>query len=258
MKISVCTIAYRDQPDRPFEQLVAELRDWGFDGLEVWGNHLDGAGLEAVQAALAGTGWPVPMISPYFDFTHDRAAWERSLETAHRFVAYAVALGRPLVRVFTGRVASAAATPSQWRAGVEGIRAACDLGQPHGVRFALETHENQLIDAWPAVLRLLEDVGRDNLLVNYQPGVFALHEELEAVRRLAPYLAHVHYINPVPLGQRNRAGYAAAARPDWGLITEALGAAGFRDFVSIEHPPAPVGVWAAVELAYLRGLLAGG
>ena len=255
MKVSFCSIAYRHHDDLRLEQVAEAISSHGYDALEVWGNHLQAEGLAAVKALLARYGWPVPMISPYFDFTGTRAAWEQSINVAREFVDYAAALNCPLVRAFTGHVPSAEATPAQWHACAEGLRAVCDLAKPAGIRIALETHPGQLLDTWPAVLRLLEATQRDNLGVNYQPGTFPPDADMEAIAHLGPHILHVHYNNPSPLTRRTTRGYEAAGFPNWVRIIEALAQRGYPGYLSVEELPEPIERWAAIELAYLRGLL---
>jgi sugar phosphate isomerase/epimerase len=257
VEIAFCSIAYRHHPQMGLEQVAAMVAGHGFDALEVWGNHLQSTGVAATRAILARHGWPVPMISPYFDFTGTREAWEGSLAIAQEFVAYAQALGCPLVRAFTGHVPSAQASAAQWSACVEGLRAVCDLAQPAGLRVALETHQGQLLDSWRSVLRLLQETQRDNLVVNYQPGTFPPGEDREAIAQLGPHIAHVHYNNEAPLARRTRSGYDAAGLPNWVDIVAALARQDYDGMFSVEELPEPVERSAAIELAYLRGLLSG-
>ncbi len=255
ISISFCSIAYRYHPEMGLQQVAEAVAPHGFDALEVWGNHLRSDGPAAVKVLLARYGWPTPMISPYFDFTGTREAWEQSMAIAREFVDYAVALGCPLVRAFTGHVPSAQATPAQWSACVEGLRAVCDLAAPAGIRIALETHPGQLIDTWPSVLRLLEDTQRDALGVNYQPGTFPPSEDREAIAHLGPRIWHVHYNNEAPLARRTRRGYDDVGLPNWVAIVEALARQGYEGYLSVEELPEPIERRAEVELAYLRGLL---
>ncbi len=255
MKISCCSIAYRNHPQMDIVRVAEQIGPLGYDAFEVWGNHLQQSGTAVVKALLDKYRWTVPMISPYFNFTATREAWEDSLRVAQEFIEYAVALNCPLVRVFTGHVPSAQATEAQWRACAEGLQLICDWGAAKGLRFALETHSGQLIDTWPSVLRLIELTGRDNLKVNYQPGTFGPGNELEAIEHLFPYIVHVHYNNSAPLRLRTRQSYAETGAPNWVVITEALAERGYDGFISVEHLEEPIERWAAIELAYLRGLL---
>jgi sugar phosphate isomerase/epimerase len=71
------------------------------------------------------------------------------------------------------------------------VRRICDRAARHGQTFALETGQE------PArvLLRFIEDVGRPNLRINFDPANMILYgagDPIEALRLLGPLVASVH------------------------------------------------------------------
>ncbi|NLS78488.1 MAG: DUF362 domain-containing protein [Chloroflexi bacterium] len=222
---SICSIAWRAAPLREIIPLVAQA---GYEGIELWGPHVqryldEGGTLAQLKALLAESGLAVPMISPYMDLAEDQ---EASLALAERVVGWAVALGAPLVRVFVKGGPSAQASHETWAKVVAGLKALCRIGAPHKIAFALETHQNNLHDTSTATLRLIRQVGAENLGVNLDiHNLFDMGEDpVLAARRLMPFTRIMHLKNghvvegklkygvPLPEGNMDYAPFMAEVR----------------------------------------------
>ena len=71
------------------------------------------------------------------------------------------------------------------------VRRVCDHAARHGQTFALETGQEPA----SALLRFMEDVGRPNLRINFDPANMILYgtgDPIEALRLLGPLVASVH------------------------------------------------------------------
>lgn len=251
MKPAFCSIAVRDEP---LDSIVPRLASIGYEGIEIWGPHLEEfvgrRSLPELAQLLEAHQLPAACLSPYFDFvTSDEKAHE-SRQAAARAVEAATALGRPLVRLFTGPAASAQATPEQWERAITSLREVCDAGAPHGITFVVEVHPDNLMDTTASTLLLLNRVGRANLRVNLDIfNLFARGEDvIWALNELYPHTAHIHLKNrregkPALLdeGELEYSPFMTALRDRW-----------YGGYLSVEwFGPDPY--WAAAEsLSYLR------
>ncbi|MFA4028426.1 MAG: hypothetical protein GDYSWBUE_000306 [Candidatus Fervidibacterota bacterium] len=74
---------------------------------------------------------------------------------------------------------------------VEACREVCDYAKSNGQRFHLETGQ----ETADTLLRFINDVGRDNLFVNFDPANMILYgsgEPIEALRKVGKYVRSVH------------------------------------------------------------------
>jgi 3-dehydroshikimate dehydratase len=198
MKISFCSIAFRKTAE-PLTNIIPMVCEVGYDGIEIWGNHLasDGTDLPLIREALERHRLAVPMISPYFNVTGGESDWDRSRESARACLDYAVALKVPLIRTFTGFIGSEEADPDLWAAAAKRLALLCDMAAEANVALALETHPKTLVDTVPAIKRLLGAVDRPNLRLNLD--IYHLWERhgdpLWVWSELKPYVRHIHAKN---------------------------------------------------------------
>jgi len=198
MKISFCSIAFRKNQSS-LREIIPRLAHLGYDGLEIWGNHLSGGIAQAreIKKCSDKFGLRIPMISPYFNFTGSRENWAKSLSEADRLIELAMVLEAPLIRVFTGVVGSKEADRNQWENCVQGIRELAIMASEKGIRLALETHPSTLVDTVDSTLALLEKVQAENLKVNLDIyHLWEVHQDpLRVLDLLYPHVAHVHAKN---------------------------------------------------------------
>ncbi len=259
MKSAFCTNAFGNtQADQ--EEAIPYLAELGYDGIELWQQYLCHADLGWVRSITADHGLEIVQICPYFDFTTSRATWDRSILDAETFIGYAVELGCPFVRTYTGNVGSGDATAGQWDACVRGLQKICEMGAVHNVVFPLETHQvihhgPNLTDTSPSTLKLLEDVGMENLAVNLQTPLVG-ETVFETAGQLGEHVIHLHAHNWV--GAWPDLTFLDAGDVDFAAFLRVLQSKGFDGYISIEHgshhPPYET---AAHEIAYLKQLIDG-
>jgi len=221
---------------------ISELATVGYDGLEFWHDFLISCDVSRLAAYLQEHHIACAQICPYFDFTGGKEKWEKSIKIAEQYIEFALQLGKPLIRVFTGKVGASQATAEQWKSGVEGLKAICRIGKSHGVRFALETHSGSLMETSASTLRLLEEVAMENLGVNLQipfPG----EDIRDSVEKLGRYTIHLHAHNWVlppsspeaeRLGEKNLT-FLDSGWLDFREFIRRLVGKGFVGYISIEH-----------------------
>ena len=252
MKTSYCCNVFK------FEDLqrgLGYIAGLGYDGTEFWEKHLSLLKVDELAAQLKQIKLQVAQVCPYFNFTGTPEQWAASIKIAETYINYSRLLGKPLIRVFTGEVGSAAATPEQYQAGVRGLRTVCEMAAPEGIGFALETHQGSLMDSLEATRRLLDDVGMDNLGVNYQPGP-GMGDWRAWVEQLGHRIVHLHCHNYGPDGKM-----AFLDRGVWYNFAEfvdALAKKGYRGYLSVEHGYHSGDVWetARHEVGHLKRLAA--
>ena len=259
MKAAFCTLVFGNT-QQDMAQAIPRLAAMGYDGLEFWDQYLARADLGWLKGMMDEHRLEVLQICPYFDFTTNAETWRRSLRDAERYVGYAMKLGSRYIRTYTGNTGSADATPGQWAGCVEGLRRVCEMGRPHGIVFPLETHQvihsgPNLTDTSATTLRLLEEVGMDNLVVNLQTPL--LEETVfETAERLGERTVMLHAHNWV--GSWPRLTFLDAGDVDFAAFVGVLRAKGFDGYISIEHgshhPPYET---AEHEINYLKRLVAG-
>lgn len=200
MKYSFCSIAFRT--NAAIEDIIPGIASFGYDAIEIWEGHayiwqdrLDGKGLDhipALKELLDKSGIACSMVSTYFSFTEGERRWDDSFEMAKTYMTIADLLGAPLVRAFTGATGSREATSAQWQACIAAFTELCPIASDKGVKFALETHPNNLTDTVWGCLRLLEEVDSEAMAVNFQPGSFPGQDPFELYQRFWGRAANMH------------------------------------------------------------------
>ncbi len=159
---------------------------------ETWRQDLDRAGftLVTVFAAYAGESYAdIPTVQRTVGFIPPATRAERERRTLE-VSDFAARLGVPSIACHIGFVPEDRAHPD-YAAVRDVVRRVADHAAFHGQTFALETGQE------PAriLLRFMDDVGRPNLRINFDPANMILYgtgDPIEALRTLAPRVASVH------------------------------------------------------------------
>ncbi len=239
MKISLCSISFREEP---IEEIISQTAKLGYKGIEIFGEHLRkylaaGGELASLRELAAGYGLSIPVISPYFNFTGSDEEYRRSFELAKEFIGYAVRLGCPVIRTFVSNVGSARATPRQWKRCISVLREICGIAAQKDIIFALETHPGQLMDSTEMTLRLLREVDASNLKVLLD--IWHLFNEggddpLGALEKLFPYVVHIHAKNMVRSKEGAKVVSLSKGDMDYDLFFRRLREKDYKGFISIE------------------------
>jgi sugar phosphate isomerase/epimerase len=102
----------------------------------------------------------------------------------------AAAIGVPSFACHIGFVPEERSDPD-YVAVREIVRRICDYAAQHKMSFALETGQERA----PVLMEFIQDVGRDNLLINFDPANLILYgtgDPIEALDVLAPLVVSVH------------------------------------------------------------------
>ena len=199
--IACCSIGLRNRPAVEAFDMIAAA---GFRAVEIWYPHiekLNEAERHAAAEQCRRLGLRPIVISPYFSFTRDEEWRTRSLETARAALEMAKLFDVKKIRTFVDigpdGLPSSRADESQWRVACAGLRKLCDLDP--ATEFVVETHENTLADTLPTVQRLLKEVDRANLKLNFQAGEdFLKRGYIECLEILFPHISHLHWEQLTP------------------------------------------------------------
>lgn len=264
MKLGLCTIAFRE---KLLEDALNIARQIGFDGVEIWGRepHIsatyDDRRVRAARKMVESRGLTVAMFGSYLRLgapapdEEEEVTVEAALQTTQ-------ALGAPLCRVWAGDVSSKKAGKEKWRKVTEELERACAMAANMDVVLAVEMHSGTLADTARSTLRLLKDVGADNLKVNYQASFGKDAEDpRRRLRSVLPHVVNVHAQNcrPARASQDGKLELVPLAdgTVDYGRLVQILSDAGFDGFVAVEFipPSAPNKVTGlARDYEYLRSL----
>lgn len=243
MNLSQCSISFQTEDkwndertlEHAFEDLLPDLKAWGFDGVEAWWPHVENLSeveLGDVVTRLQAFDLQVPMLSGYTDFTTSEASAAASTEVLTRMCAVARRLSCPAIRLFTGSIGSTDSTQAQWRRTVSSIHALCEAHAD--LTFCLETHSNNLSDRVDTCLRLLADIDQPNAQLIYQADTF-FPEHIDALRRLLPFVKHVHALNFTEDANGDRQWcWLQHGAVDFADVFSQLQRAGYQGFVSLE------------------------
>ncbi|MCX5427191.1 sugar phosphate isomerase/epimerase [Streptomyces sp. NBC_00257] len=194
----LCSVTFRQLPAAEVARRAAEAGleaiEWGAD---VHAPAADPDALREAREACDRHGLTCCSYGSYFRATQDERA-------AFPWIARAaVLLGAPRVRVWAGGTGSAAATPQERGETVAGLREAARIAADHGLELALELHSKTLTDTVASTLRLLDEVGADNLRTYWQPPLDTCDEEaLAGLSQLVDRVSAVHVFSWWPGNHR--------------------------------------------------------
>lgn len=236
------------------EWMIDRCAEWGIDGIEIIGNHLDRLEVTSPEAIhglkrhAARRGVVPVSVSAHHNFVQaDPAAREVELDKLVRWIDVAHELGAPIVRAFGGRwgtltnfadfMAANGEEPAiegytlddayAWTA--ETFRTAAYYAGRKGVTLALENHWG-LTGTADGTLRIFNDVASSWLQLVLDTGNF-IHsaDQYEEMRKMLPHLVLVHAKTYV-----GGSIYFGDFTLDYDRIAGMLRDAGYTGYVSIE------------------------
>ena len=239
--ISFCSIGLRN---KPVTEALDQIARAGFRAVEILYPHLEKLNeeeLHGVAAQCAKLGVKPIVIAPYFSFTRGAEWRQRSIETARAVLKAAAILQVKKIRTFVDigpdGLPSQRATASDWAAACDGLRELCELDP--GSDFVVETHENTLANTLPTIERLLKEVARPNLRLNFQANTdFMQRGFMQCLEILYPHVSHMHW-EQVCDGKPS-AYIDEPGQIDFAQLIGWLKAKGYRGSASVEYCWQPV------------------
>jgi len=240
MKFGVNTMVWTTQVGENQDPLFARIKEWGFDGVELFLSPDEPANISAVRATLdrlqleRTTCAVLPrhanLISP------DAATRAQGVAFLKRCVDRTADLGAQLIcgplYAGLGVMTGGRRTEKEWKWAVKGLRAAATRAQKRGVCLCLEPlnrFETYFLNTLEDAARLVYDVGAPNVKIHFDTFHSNIEEQhpAEALRAVANDLGHVH------LSENDR-GIPGTGHVDWKGILKVLKETGYDGWLTIE------------------------
>jgi len=228
-------------------------RELGFDGASLHVGDLPGTSSETlaqVRRAYLDQGLSVAMVTVSTDFGRPDHRRDEEFDRAREAIRVAAFLGAPLLRVFAGAAADAAARPSAWARAVDGVRRVCDFAARVGLPIGLQNHNHGgLCGTGADVLRFVHEVKHPNLTIVLDCGQFigspgasggavaraSRADLIVSIQQAAPLARHVRakFYRPRPDG----------SEPDipYDRVLDILNGVHYPGFLDIVYEPARPG-----------------
>jgi len=253
IEIGLCTIAYQDWPLKKVLDTAGEI---GFDGVEIWGkpNHMpaeyDADYVKQVCDWAAAAGTQVGVFGSYINPLMDNF----EAGAAH-CIKIAKGLGVRVVRIWAPKGRPGTLSEDDYRKAVEQQKVFCRRAGDEDLILAIETHDDYLCETSAATLKWLDDVGAENLKLNWQVSSRQHADDpLGNLAALLPHIVNVHAQNfGVPERERR---FLAEGIVDYSRIIRELRQAGFDGYIEVEFVAGDGSVDALKkDFAYLQRLV---
>jgi D-psicose/D-tagatose/L-ribulose 3-epimerase len=240
MKYGVYTLIWGTHLDASRAALFSHIREWGFDGAELYLTPQEPADIALIRKILeknqleCTTCTIMPrechLISPqsevrakgveFLKSCSDRAAALGSRQLSGALYACA--------SLMTGR----RRTPEEWNWAVEGLREAARHAQRNKVTLCLEPlnrFETYFLNTLEDTARMVHDIGEPNVKIHFDTFHANIEERLlpEALRSVAGKVGHVHI-------SENDRGVPGTGHVDWPGVLKALKDTGYTGWLTIE------------------------
>jgi D-psicose/D-tagatose/L-ribulose 3-epimerase len=220
--------------------LLSRIREWGFDGVELFLSPEEPANLRAVKRMLdkipleRTTCAVLPRDANLV--SGDAAVRRRGVDFLKRCVERTAELGASLMcgplyaglGVMTGR----ARTQEEWQWAADGLAAAARRGQQLGVTLCIEPlnrFETYFLNTLNDAAALVRTVGEPNLRIHFDTFHANIEEcnVSESLRAVGKELGHVHI-------SENDRGIPGTGHNDWHGIVQTFAEIGYDGWLTIE------------------------
>lgn len=240
MKYGVNTLVWTTKINSQREPLLARIKEWGFDGVELFLSLDEPADIPRVRKVLAQLKLECTTCSvlpreanPVSAEPEVRA---RGTEFLKRCVERTADLGGRLIcgplSAGLGVMTGLRRTEEEWKWAVESLRAAADHANGLGVTLAVEPlnrFETYFLNTQADAARLVRDVGAPNVKVHFDTFHANIEEQhpADSVRALGQHLGHVHI-------SENDRGIPGSGHNDWSGVLSALKEIKYDGWLTIE------------------------
>ncbi|HEY6290026.1 MAG TPA: sugar phosphate isomerase/epimerase family protein [Terriglobia bacterium] len=240
MKYGVNTMVWTTRVTGQQAPLFSRIKEWGFDGVELFLSPDEPADIPSVRKVLDDLGLERTACSVLPRDSNPVSAQpevrERGREVLKRCVERTAELGARLIcgpiyaglGVMTGR----RRTEDEWKWAVDNLQAAAQQARALGVTLCVEPlnrFETYFLNTQQDAARLVRAVGAPNVKVHFDTFHANIEEQNPAasVRAIAGELGHVHI-------SENDRGVPGTGHNDWSGILSALREVGYDGWLTIE------------------------
>jgi sugar phosphate isomerase/epimerase len=180
----------------PFEELVSIARETGYQAVclraSAGGVETPRSRLQEMRKCVEDAGLFVSMVTADFNVPLNNDQGPNSLRNIGPSLDVAEAVGCHLIRVCLKK-----------REDIPFARTAAQEAEQRGIRLAHQCHTSSLFEEVDPMLRVLDEIGRPNFGLIYEPANLLLNGQsygLETLEKLRPHLMNVyvqnHRLNP--------------------------------------------------------------
>ena len=240
MKRGVNTMVWTTRVGREQAPLLSRIRDWGFEGVELFLSPEEPADIPAVKRMLDDRQLQCTtcaVLPPHANLiSPDPEVRARGREFLVECIERTAELGADLIcgplyaglGVMTGR----GRTPQEWDWAVEGLRAAARRGEELDVTLCIEPlnrFETYFLNLQEDAARMARAVGMPNIKVHFDTFHANIEEQnpAKSLRAIARELGHVHI-------SENDRGIPGTGHNDWCGVFSALKEIGYDGWLTIE------------------------
>lgn len=240
MKYGVNTMVWTTRVDERLEPLFANIKGWGFDGVELFLSPDEPANIPVVERMLNATGLQrttcsvlpreANLISPQAEV---RA---RGVEFLKKCVERTAELGAQLIcgplYAGLGVMTGARRTLEEWKWAAEGLGQVASHARDLGVTLCVEPlnrFETYFLNTQGDAARLVKDIGAPNVRIHFDTFHANIEEQNPAasLRSIAKVLGHVHI-------SENDRGIPGTGHNDWRGVLSVLRQIGYDGWLTIE------------------------
>lgn len=240
MKYGVNMLVWTTRVGEEHQPLLSRIREWGFDGVEIFVSADAPQDAAAIKRLLTELGLECTTCTVLGRETNligaDAQTRKRGVEYLKRCVERTAEMGGRILcgplysglGVMTGR----RRTENEWACAIEGLRAAAVRGRELGVTLCLEPlnrFETYFLNTLEDAARLVREIGEPNVRVHFDTFHANIEERQPAasLRAIARELGHVHI-------SENDRGVPGTGHVDWRGVFTALKQIGYDGWVTIE------------------------
>jgi D-psicose/D-tagatose/L-ribulose 3-epimerase len=240
MKYGVNLMVWTTRVGKEQDPLLARIREWGFDGVELFVSPDEPADISAVSRALdhskleRTTCTVLPRESNLVSAEPDVRT--RGVHYLSRCVERTAELGAGIMcgplyaglGVMTGR----RRTDEEWEWAIKGLRTVASQAQALGVTLCIEPlnrFETYFLNTLQDASQLVRDIGANNVRIHFDTFHANIEERQPAIalRIVAMDLGHVHI-------SENDRGVPGSGHVDWRGVLSVLQEVGYDGWLTIE------------------------
>jgi len=240
-KFSLAAYSYRDlltgkPPKLTLFDFIDDCAKFGLEGTELTSYYfppdVNDEYLRKIKGAAFRQGLDISGTAVGNDFCQPAGPKrDEQLKSVKRWIDRADLMGAPVIRIFSGSVASGQTVPEAEKLAIEAIEECCDYAGQKGIYLALENHGGLTATA-EGMLRLIKAVKSPWFGVNMDTGNFHSADVYAELEQIAPYALNVQVkVVIAPAGGAKQA-------TDYSRLAKILRGANYRGYIVLEYEEA--------------------
>ncbi|HTS57632.1 MAG TPA: sugar phosphate isomerase/epimerase family protein [Terriglobales bacterium] len=240
MKYGVNLMVWTTRVGPQHDALLARVKKWGFDGVELFLSTEEPADIPAVQRTLDRLKLErttCSVLPREFHLVSTKPEVRaQGVDFLSRCVERTAELGAKIMcgplYAGLGLMTGARRTPEEWKWAVEGLRRVASRANQLGVTLCIEPlnrFETYFLNTLQDASLLVHDIGASNVRIHFDTFHSNIEERKPAaeLKRVAKYLGHVHI-------SENDRGIPGSGHVEWRKVLSTLRDVGYDGWLTIE------------------------